>query len=337
MIVNLERFLAEEQLYWQELQTALDRLEREPESRPTLDAAKRLHYLYERAAADLAKVTRFAPEAEIRRYLETLVARAYAEIHEVRRMQRRFPPLAWLFGTFPQTFRRHINAFYLAAAITGLGCLIGALILILDPGAKQVLMPFAHLQMSPSERVQMEEEQAPDRHDGGKAGFASFLMTHNIRVSIFTFSLGVFWGLGTLFMLFYNGVLLGAVCADFVVAGEGAFVAGWLLPHGSIEIPAILLAGQAGLVLAGALIGRNSRRRWSTRLRDTGGDLVTLLGGLALLLVWAGVVEAFLSQYHEPILPYAVKIAFGGVELLLLFLFLALAGRKTVDASPQRH
>ena len=57
-------------------------------------------------------------------------------------------------------------------------------------------------------------------------------------------------------------------------------------------------------------------------------DVVTLIFGVALLLVWAGLVEAFLSQYHEPILPYEVKIAFGMVELALLTLFLLKSGRK---------
>ena len=66
---------------------------------------------------------------------------------------------------------------------------------------------------------------------------------------------GITWGAGTLILLFYNGVILGAVAADYIAGGQGVFLAGWLLPHGSIEIPAILLGGQAGFILAGALIG----------------------------------------------------------------------------------
>ena len=67
------------------------------------------------------------------------------------------------------------------------------------------------------------------------------------------------------------------------------------------------------------------------RLRSITRDLVTLIFGVALMLVWAGLVEAFFSQYHEPILPYAVKIAFGSVELALLILFLSRAGRDSVS------
>jgi len=69
------------------------------------------------------------------------------------------------------------------------------------------------------------------------------------------------------------------------------------------------------------------------RLRDVSRDLATLIFGVAVLLVWAGFVEAFLSQYHEPFIPYEVKIAFGAVELVLLILFLSRSGLKVEDTT----
>jgi len=63
-------------------------------------------------------------------------------------------------------------------------------------------------------------------------------------------------------------------------------------------------------------------------LRKISGDLVTLIFGIAIMLTWAGIIEAFFSQYHEPVIPYAVKIGFGLLELILLVLFLAWSGRK---------
>jgi uncharacterized membrane protein SpoIIM required for sporulation len=128
-------------------------------------------------------------------------------------------------------------------------------------------------------------------------------------------------------MLFYNGIILGAVCVDYVLAGQTKFLVGWLLPHGSFEIPAILIAGQAGLLLGHAFIGSGKRASLKMRLREISSDLATLIGGVGVMLIWAGFVEAFLSQYHEPVLPYSVKITFGFVELTLLILFLAKSGR----------
>ena len=135
------------------------------------------------------------------------------------------------------------------------------------------------------------------------------------------------WGIGTIMMLFYNGAVLGAVVWDYLMAGEAKFLVGWLLPHGAVEIPAILIAGQAGLILGRALIGWGTPLSVRFRLRSVLNDIVILIFGVAILLVWAGIVESFLSQYHEPVLPYWLKIGFGLTELVLLSLFLARSGK----------
>src|SRR5881296_1344869 len=95
-----------------------------------------------------------------------------------------------------------------------------------------------------------------------------------------------------------------------------------------ISIPAILLGGQAGFILAGALIGWGSEVPRATRLHSITADLFTIVTGAACLLVWAGIVEAFVSQYHRPMLPYDLKIAFGVCELMALATFLGWAGRE---------
>lgn len=326
MIIDLQKFIANGRPFWNELEAMLSRLEAEPDLRMPLRQVQLFHQLYERTAADLAKITTFSSEPETRRYLENLVARAYGEIHETRDQQRRIFPLRWFFQTLPQTFRKHIRAFYLSVAITLAGCAFGGLAIAFDPDAKPVLMPFSHLLQDPARRVAEEENATTDRLAGHKTEFSAELMTHNTKISIFTLALGMTWGVGTIIMLFYNGVILGAVCVDYVHAGQTKFLMGWLMPHGVIEIPAILIAGQAGLLLALALIGRGTRAPLAARLREISGDLATLIGGVGVMLVWAGFIEAFLSQYHEPVIPYGVKIAFGFVELILLGLFLARSG-----------
>ena len=328
MIIDLEKFSSTERPLWQELETLLVRFENDPLFRPTLDQARRFHYLYERTSADLARLVTFSAEPELRRYLESLVARAYSEIHETRNERQRIAPLAWFLRTLPQTFRRHIKAFYLSLAITIVGCAFGALALAFDPESKAVIMPFAHLQGDPAERVAREENAKRDHVGAFKSSFSGELMTHNTRVSMLTLALGMTWGIGTMVSLFYNGVILGAVALDYVRAGQTKFLLGWLMPHGVIEIPAILIAGQAGLMLANALVGWGNRERLAQRFRAVTPDLVTLIFGVGVMLVWAGFVEAFLSQYHEPVIPYAVKIGFGFIELVLLILFLSRSGRR---------
>ena len=330
MIIDLAKFISEERPWWSELETVLDRLEKKPEVRLTLAQLERFHYLYQRASADLARISTFSAEPNTRSYLESLVGRAFGEIHESREKAHRLRPLQWFFVTFPQTFRKHVRAFWLCLLAIMVGAAFGGFTIIVDSSTKQILLPFSHLQGDPSEQVKKEEGVDTDRLKGAKTTFSSFLMTHNTKVAIFTLALGMTWGIGTLIMLFYNGVILGAVAVDYVLAGETPFLLGWLLPHGAVEIPAILLAGQAGIVLAGALIGWGQPISLRMRLRRISQDLVTLICGVALMLVWAGIIEAFFSQYHEPVMPYEIKIGFGVFELIMLAFFLGMAGRKKV-------
>ena len=328
MIIDLQRFLEVEQPCWRELEERLQRLERtEPETISLLDL-QRLHYLYERTSADLVRLRTYAAEPEVREYLENLVARAYAEIHASRGRSRVWRFWPWLTQTFPQTFRRQWGAFRLAVLITLAGVVLGGMATWWDPQSRLVTMPFGHDQWRPSERVAREEAGEAATPAGQHLTFSSYLIANNSKVALLTLALGMTYGLGTVVLLFYNGVTLVAIIMDYWMDGQTTFLVAWLLPHGSVEIPAILIAGQAGLVLAGALIGRGRRERLGQRVRAVGPQVLTLAGGVLLMLVWAGVVESFFSQYHRPHLPYGLKMAFGAVQMALLVLFLARGGRK---------
>jgi len=333
VIIDLDRFLQEERPFWNELESLLVRIENDP-GRP-LDRGQiaRFHYLYERAAAGLARVASFASEPDLHRYLETLVARAYGEIHETARRGADFSFTTWISATFPQAFRRNVAMFRLSCATFLAGLIFGAVALALDPPSKRVFLgDFGHLSGSPSRRVAEEEsgESRSSRHQSEYHGrFASMLMTHNTKVSVTAMALGMTYGIGTIIIEFYNGVILGAVGYDYIQDGQAVFLFGWLLPHGSVEITAILIAGQAGLLIAATLIGRRSRLPLAQRFRKAVPDMVTLICGVALMLVWAGIVESFLSQYHEPVVPYAAKIALGVIELLALWYYFTRAGRAT--------
>jgi uncharacterized membrane protein SpoIIM required for sporulation len=333
MIVDLKQFIERERTTWEELDKTLTRIENETLLHLTLEEVQRLHYLYERTGAGLIKISTFAAEPNLVHSLESLLTRAYAELQTGRSQTEKISIRRWLFRTFPQTFRKHLRFFWAALLLTIVGALFGGAAVAYDPDAKAAIAPFPNLLQSPAERVKEEENKINPTLATSKSRFSATLITNNTKVSILALALGVTWGIGTAILLFYNGVVLGAVILDYVRAGQSVFLMGWLLPHGVIEIPAILIAGQAGLLLGRALIGWNSKENVHQRLRSVTGSLVTLISGAALLLIWAGLVEAFFSQYHEPILPYQFKIIVGLVEFLALLTFLSF-GKQRVPALP---
>jgi uncharacterized membrane protein SpoIIM required for sporulation len=106
----------------------------------------------------------------------------------------------------------------------------------------------------------------------------------------------------------------------------------WLLPHGVFEIPSILIAGQAGFYLARLLLHRREDRN----LRYSMREWLVLVAGLAMMLVWAGIMEAFFSQHHAPALPYGFKVAVAAAELVLLTIYLLLIGRRETGVAEAR-
>lgn len=329
MIVDLARFVEKERPYWDELDRELTRVTEGITSLTDLRYSRKLLSLFQRACADLGRLGASNAEPELRSYLESLVARGYAEIHSSGAGARGFRFWRWLIEVFPRTFRRHIWGFHASWALTLIGSLVGMVLIYADPYSREVIFPFSHLtEQTPSERVAEEESGKNNKRlENAKARFSTHLMANNIKVSINAVALGLTWGLGTVVLLFYNGVILGAVALDYIRDGQLVFLLGWLLPHGSIEIPAILLAGQGGFILGRALIGWRNRDGIRARLRQIAPDVVTLIGGIAIMLVWAGIVEAFFSQYHAPVLPYWVKISFGVIEIIFLYWFLSRCGR----------
>jgi uncharacterized membrane protein SpoIIM required for sporulation len=330
LILNLENFIQESQPRWHRFEKQLDLMEGKTFSRASLDEIQQFNHDYKAIAADLTQLRTFAFERELCTHLESLVARAALQM-QASPERRSFNILTWFTQSFPQTFRKHLGAFWLSLSITLLGCCFGIGAVALDPPSKSVIMPFSHLMGKPSDRVSKEEsilrKSDHDIHDN-KARFSAQLMTHNTKVSMTAMSLGLSYGIGTAILLFYNGVILGAVIVDYVLDGQWIFLMGWLLPHGSIEIPAILLAGQSGLILAAAMIKKNGRLSLTERLKRVIPDVGHLICGVAIMLIWAGIIESFLSQYHEPILPYAYKITLGICELFGLIAFLSISGKK---------
>jgi uncharacterized membrane protein SpoIIM required for sporulation len=337
VILDLERFQAQARPRWSKLESLLAALESRPDRRLSPTETEQLQELYAQAAADLNRVTHGALAPELRQYLERLVARAYAELYYAPPTRPEiWQPRRWLriFTAFPETFRRQSRYFALAVLITVLGCALGGLAVRYDPAAVDVLLPADYLR-NPDQRVQ-EEEQGKGHHlrsTQTEAAFSAELIKHNIQVALLAAALGVTFGIGTALLLFENGVLLGAVAVRYAQQGFGLFMTAWLLPHGAFEIPSILIAGQAGFYLARLLL----RRREDRNVRESMREWLVLIAGLAMLLVWAGMMEAFFSQHHAPVLPYGLKVAVGAAELALLSIYLLLSGRRRTSVeSPIR-
>ncbi|MEZ0296590.1 MAG: stage II sporulation protein M, partial [Candidatus Methylacidiphilales bacterium] len=239
MIIDLDRFVKNERPAWNRLDQIVTRMRTHPERPMSLDEVRELHALYERACSGLARISNSVHGGQLREYLESLVAGAYAEIHDNREVVSTLTISSMVQGlvhylteTLPATFRRRIMAFYISTALFMLGAVFGAIMLAVEPEAKGILIPggFSHLDVTPTQRVQQEEADGGMRRSTSEmTKMTAFYWTNNIRVGLVTASMGMLWGVGTVISLIFNGVLLGIVSADFIADGQGVFLMGWLL------------------------------------------------------------------------------------------------------------
>ena len=209
-----------------------------------------------------------------------------------------------------------------AALVFGAGALVGFVAVAIRPANAEELIPDQFFTQSPRERV-AEIERNPERiaNVADAARFGAELYTHNIQVALLTFTLASLTLVGGLWLLFWNGTILGAVAASYLLDGVGVFFIAWVGPHGALELPAIVFAGATGLVAGRAFFFPGDRSRGAA-LRAIFPTLWRLLSGVAMLLVVAGLIEGSFSQFSAKTVPYGLKIAVAAalfVAMLALF------------------
>ena len=334
---DVNRFVRERGPDWGKLEGSLLRIERDGLASLTLSEARTFARLYWRVSSDLLRAQTALLNALILDYLNDIVARAYAIVHAAP--QTRDRKLLWFFlREFPRRFRGEWRAISLAALVLFSGAAVGAISVIGDPYALGALIPDDHQSATPTERVRREERGEAGMRGDNAAAFSGWLFTHNIEVSFLVFALGLTFGLGTIGLLFFNGVPLGALAAQYHMDGQGLFFWAWILPHGVTELTVVCIAGGAGLIMARGLWLPGRLDRGAAVAREARHAAGLLLGGLPLLVV-AGVVEGTISQLHPPTLPYVVKLSFAALLAVAVFAFLLNAGRggateNTPEAPP---
>ena len=161
-----------------------------------------------------------------------------------------------------------------------------------------------------------------------RALMASGIITNNVRVAIACFAGGVFLGVGSLVLLAYNGLAIGAFAGHFANAGLLDYLLTFILGHGALELFSIWVAGAAGFLLGRSVVAPGSLRR-SDALVLSGRLAVRMVGATALLLVVAGIIEGFVSAGGYGV---AARLAASAASLGLLAAYL-LNGLKFRAAS----
>ena len=258
--------------------------------------------------------------------LQQLALRGHQQLYR-HRSQLTANILAFLLADFPRLVREQWR-FVLIAGLLFFGSLVGiALLVYLFPDLVYSII-------SPQQVAEMQGMYNPDASRLGRAAeraasedwmmFGYYVM-HNIGIAFQTFAAGLLFGLGSVFFLIFNGLVIGAVSGHLTDIGYGQTFWSFVIGHGAFELTAITLAGAAGLQLGWSLVAPGRLAR-SEALRLAARKSVRMLCGVMVFLLIAAFIEAYWSSTTriEPWIKYAVGVALW----LLVAAYLTLAGRS---------
>jgi uncharacterized membrane protein SpoIIM required for sporulation len=318
--MDLATFINQKRPHWKQLESVLARVEGSGLGALEEDQAVEFGRLYRSAASDLNQAQTFISGDATVHYLNDLVARCYVVIYANTQTDLR-GTLRYLFYGYPAVFRRHVRLFLLAAAILAGGTLFGYLAMLWDPdNARAFLMPANFPTIEP-------DSEGHAMSTGELTQLSSFYFVNNTSVTLVVFALGITFGLGTAWMLWTTGIMTGVLLAAFVQAGQLAKFCAEILPHGVVEIPAILIGGAAGFLLARGMIhGRPWPRR--EELARAGKEALLLVAGCVPLLAAAALLEAVVARAPSGYIAIGLKLAVAGIVGLLFLVYVALVGAK---------
>jgi uncharacterized membrane protein SpoIIM required for sporulation len=318
--MDLSAFLDQRRAVWKRLEEVLHQVEGSGLATLNDEQAQEFGKLYRRTASDLNQAQTFASGDATVRYLNDLAARAYLLIYGRTRVNVR-ALLSRLIWGYPAHFRRHFSHFLVAMLIFTAGGVFGFLASLYDGAlARSYLLPGMST-IQP--RGEGEDDPTQAMSTDELTAFSTRLFANNLGVSLLAFALGMTLGIGTVWVMFFNGILTGVLAAVFWEANSvWVFLTG-ILPHGVLEIPACLIGGAAGFVLAQGML---RARPWPRleELARTGKEALWLVWGCVPLLVMAAILEAGVARAPDQILSTGIKLAVAAVGGLLFLTYLLL-------------
>lgn len=283
---------------WVDLEHMLDRIEQKDLAQPVDDFPER----YRQVCRHLAVARSRGYSPAVRARLEAIVERGHSVLYRRSRKQPARAIWRYITGGFARDVRQNWRYLVVSTFVFVVPFLILMGWVVADPDmAVDVL--------GPGVVADLDTMYGTDDHDRSADDdlmMFAFYIFNNISIALRTFASGVVFGLGSLFILVFNGTFLGTASGYIVSAGHGDQFWPFVIGHGSFELTAIVLAGLAGLKIGAAPVWPGRRGRIDA-LRQAARDSVGIICGFVVMLVIAAFIEAFWSPRNiDPQIHYTV-------------------------------
>lgn len=294
---------------WAELTQLLDRVDRGGLTALSAAEVRRLCQLYRQVTIDLSRARAAADDPAVVQYLNLLAVRAHGQVYAARPVELR-GLLTFVTAGFPRLVRRHAAAVLASAAVFVLAAAASFAAVVREP---ELAYSLFDEQVVEFENLRLERQQGEYR---GNFTFsvaegplvAVQIIFNNVLVVCRTFAMGALLCLPAVLLLVYNGRMLGTLWGLTWNHDYFRDFNALILTHGVLELSAICVAGGAGLLVGWSLIAPGELPRRAA-LRRAAREAFGLLGGACLMLVIAGLIEAYVTPHFGQPVRWSVAAA----------------------------
>ena len=261
---------------------------------------------------DLSYAQTYYPGSKTLMYLNSLASQAHQKIY-INKKESKNKIIAFWRDEFPKFFYQYHKTLLYAFLIFMSAVLIGVVSTLNDHSFVRLILGDAYVNMT-IENIEKGEPMAVYK-SGSNIGSFLGITINNIRVAIIAFALGVFFSVGTIYVLFSNGIMLGAFITFFYNHGilEKTSTV-WL--HGTIEISVIVIAGCAGLVMGNSFLFPKTYSRRVAFMKGAKDGLKIVVSTIPFFII-AGFIEGFITRYGEQ-MPTALSYGIIFISLFVI-------------------
>jgi uncharacterized membrane protein SpoIIM required for sporulation len=289
-MVNATRFRKAHEADWARLDELVTRMEKHSIRWLSDDDLLALPGLYRTTISSLSVARDTSLDRALIAYLEQLCTRAYFQIYGVQTPPHRQIARFFAHG-WPEAVRALWRETLICVLLTAGAAILAYLLIKNDPSWFYSMIPEGLTEgRDPSASAGFLRSTLYDKHQDFLMVFATFLFTHNAQIAIFAFALGFAFGVPSLLLILYNGLMLGAILEVFAAKGLGENIAAWLMIHGTTEMFAICIAGAAGLRIGTAIAFPGADSRMAAAVK-AGRISATAMIGVVVMLAVAGLLE----------------------------------------------
>ncbi len=253
-----------------------------------------LDELYTELTDDVSFVKTVYPESKIVPYLENLAVKAHRRVYSNSK-ERKGRIKHFLLREVPLEYyksrREMLMSFLIFMAAIG----IGVFSCIQDPEYVRTIMGDSYVNMTLDNIEKGDPLAVYDQMN--ENDMFTYIALNNVRVSFAAFVAGIVGSFGTIFILFKNGVMVGAFLSFFVQKGLGVIGLTTIFIHGALELSAIVLAGAAGLVMGNSLLFPGTYKRTVSLVRGA-RRAVKLIIGLVPVFIVAAFIEGYVTRHY---------------------------------------